>query len=541
MNIGVAAAPVATTEMAVNPLCQRRGPVRRVQCRNRLTILATASASTRAQVYLSGTTSSADLQTTQGAAQTSLGGATDAFVIKLDVPPPNNTITFNPAQARLAGPARETVPPASLSVVVAAGARPNWSLEVATATGGNWLDATPRSGSASATVTVSANTAAIANLPEGTYNGTITLVNSTLNTRTAIPVTLALTQPAGVFINTGILHSATQQPASAVPGLAMAVFGRYVGPTELVRGKAVEGVLPTTLADVRVLFDEVPSALSYVSAGQVAFFVPYAVASRLETRMVIEYRGVRSVPLALAVGKTAPGIFTADSSGKGQATAKNEDGSDNNEGNSAGRDATVTIIATGEGETDPDGVDGKVAVDDTVKPTAQVALRIGGELAEITAYGSIPGLPAGYFAVTAKIPPSAPGGNVPVQLTVASDPPSASSPLATIVPEAPRPNCLRITLRRRCRSVHSSSERKRTRMVVTPVDVSNCSAIMLWEPIRRPAMSCRYHLRHGPTDAAPIPISEAIITAAVRTSEAELLGRGAQANEQEWVPSHWSS
>ena len=48
---------------------------------------------------------------------------------------------------------------------------------------------------------------------------------------------------------------------------------------------------------------------------------------------------------------------------------------------------------------------------------------------------------------------------------------STSSPLATVVSDMPRPNCLMIALRRRWRSIHSSSEGKRTRTVFTPAGV----------------------------------------------------------------------
>ena len=50
----------------------------------------------------------------------------------------------------------------------------------------------------------------------------------------------------------------------------------------------------------------------------------------------------------------------------------------------------------------------------------------------------------------------------------ASSAASISSPFGIVVSEIPRPRFLTMTLRRRCRSAHSSSEGKRTRTVLVP-------------------------------------------------------------------------
>ena len=50
----------------------------------------------------------------------------------------------------------------------------------------------------------------------------------------------------------------------------------------------------------------------------------------------------------------------------------------------------------------------------------------------------------------------------------ASSAASISSPFGIVVSEIPRPSCFTMTLRRRWRSAHSSSEGKRTRTVFMP-------------------------------------------------------------------------
>jgi uncharacterized protein (TIGR03437 family) len=52
-----------------------------------------------------------------------------------------------------------------------------------------------------------------------------------------------------------------------------------------------------------------------------------------------------------AVVPSVPGIFTKTQTGTGQAAALNQDGSPNSEANPAARGSTVSLFATGEGQT----------------------------------------------------------------------------------------------------------------------------------------------------------------------------------------------
>src|SRR5260221_11504376 len=57
---------------------------------------------------------------------------------------------------------------------------------------------------------------------------------------------------------------------------------------------------------------------------------------------------------------TTPALFTADSSGVGQALIINEDGSANSTTNPAPRGSYVTAFLTGEGQIDPAGVTARI-------------------------------------------------------------------------------------------------------------------------------------------------------------------------------------
>ena len=117
---------------------------------------------------------------------------------------------------------------------------------------------------------------------------------------------------------------------------------------------------------------------------------------------------------------TAPGLFTADSSGKGQASATNEDGVTGNSTAAPAHPGSVVILwATGEGLTDPPGVDGRPAVTVLPKPLAAVTVDIGGLPATVQYAGAAPGNMPGLFQINAQIPASVqPGDRVPVHVKV---------------------------------------------------------------------------------------------------------------------------
>ncbi len=97
----------------------------------------------------------------------------------------------------------------------------------------------------------------------------------------------------------------------------------------------------------------------------------------------------------------------------------NEDSTPNSPGNPAAVGSLVTFSATGEGQTDPPGVDGKVAADALPAPTQSVSVRIGGKEAPVIHVGAVAGLPAGFFQVTARVPDVEPTPyQIPVVLTV---------------------------------------------------------------------------------------------------------------------------
>jgi trimeric autotransporter adhesin len=97
----------------------------------------------------------------------------------------------------------------------------------------------------------------------------------------------------------------------------------------------------------------------------------------------------------------------------------------------AAKGSIVSIYATGEGQTNPEGIDGQFATSFTLpKPKLPVTVTIGGRPAEVLYSGAAPGQVAGLMQVNARIPADVDPGEVPVTIQVGS---AASQPGITVV------------------------------------------------------------------------------------------------------------
>jgi uncharacterized protein (TIGR03437 family) len=193
------------------------------------------------------------------------------------------------------------------------------------------------------------------------------------------------------------------------PGQMVVVWGAGLGPAQQASLQLdTNGLVSTSVAGVRILFDGIPAPIVYATSTQCSAVIPYFGATNPTTHVQVEYQGVRSDPFQIAVSPTAPGLFTADSSGQGQAAAP-----------PVSRGSVVTLWATGEGLTDPPGVDGRPALAVVPKPLAAVSVTIGGQPAMVQYAAAAPGEIPGLFQIDAQIPMNIqPGNQVPVQIKV---------------------------------------------------------------------------------------------------------------------------
>lgn len=318
-----------------------------------------------------------------------------------------------PSNVTLSAPQGSTTPVTQTLNVTSAGGAINYT--TAAASQGNWLGVSPASGTIAATggtatsITISANPTG---LTVGSYTGTVTLnTPSGATPTTTINVTLTITSQAQPQ-NLTISNSATGISRGVSPGLIVTIRGRNMAPgAPGLLAVVTNGVVQSTLGEVRVLFDDLPAPLLYVGPSgdgqgdQINAVVPYGIGNRLSTRMVVEYRGVRSTPIDLRVVESDPGLFTTNQSGSGQAAILNQNNTVNSVSNAAERGQIIQIFATGEGLVSPAGADGRViTASDIRRPLQPVSVRIGGQPAEVTYAGSAPGSVSGAIQVNARVP-----------------------------------------------------------------------------------------------------------------------------------------
>jgi uncharacterized protein (TIGR03437 family) len=215
----------------------------------------------------------------------------------------------------------------------------------------------------------------------------------------------------------GVTNGASFAGGAVAPGEIFTVFGAAMGPSALTGGTVTAGFVDSNVSLVRVLFDGTPAPLLYVSGGQIAGVVPYGVDGKSTTQVVVEYRGQQSAAIAVPVAASSPAVFVIGANQQG--AILNQDNSVNGASNPAAVGSFIVIFGTGEGQTDPAGVDGRIAAAVFPKPKLPVSLSIGGIDTPVAYAGAAPSAVAGAFQVNAQIPAGlSPGVAVPVVLKV---------------------------------------------------------------------------------------------------------------------------
>jgi uncharacterized protein (TIGR03437 family) len=283
------------------------------------------------------------------------------------------------------------------------------------ATSSGWLSVTPQTGTTPATLTVSVDPAS---LGAGSYTGSI-VVSGESGTPVTVPVTLSVTAPLPVISR--VVNAASYLGGGISPGEIVVLFGDFLGPSTGKSGAPnSSGFFETSLANVVVTFNGYPAPLLYASAGQVNAIVPYEVAGMPNALVGLSFGKAKSNTVTLPVVSSAPGIFSADASGTGPGAILDLNYHLVSASNPVSPGAIIQIYATGEGQTTPPGIDGKVTAlaPPFPYPNLAPAVVIGGLPAEILYIGAAPGLVAGALQVNVRIPDGVPSGTVPLVLRI---------------------------------------------------------------------------------------------------------------------------
>ena len=305
-----------------------------------------------------------------------------------------------------------TLPPSQIIKISSGTATSRFNTSVRIATG-NWLSVTPVEAFTPSDVTVSVDPTI---LPVGDYTASVLITPVDGSPALTIPVSLSVLNAAKPLVKS-VTNAASFLSADAVPGMIFTIFGAGIGPDQTTGVQLVNGVISTTTGNTRVFFDEIPAPMIYAARDQVAGVVPYGIASRSVVQLAVETRGIRSDPFQLRVSSTSPGIFTSNTSGRGNAAALNQDGSVNSGVNPANPGSVVVLYLTGEGLVTPTPSDGQLTTLPLPRLVATVGVRFGLIPGTIEYAGPAPGLVAGLLQVNVRVPLGI-AGDVPVSVSI---------------------------------------------------------------------------------------------------------------------------
>lgn len=192
-----------------------------------------------------------------------------------------------------------------------------------------------------------------------------------------------------------IVNAASYAAGVVSPGEIVVLFGSAMG-SQLVQSPSID--LPVDLANTRVLFDDTPGGLIYVSDRQISAVAPASLQGKKTILVKVQRGGVASDGVSVAVQDSIPGIFTLDASGAGPAAAVNQDGTVNGAANPASRGSVILLFATGFGG-------------------GATRVRIGGAEADVLYAGGVSWGVPGLVQINARIPANAATGSaVPIVL-----------------------------------------------------------------------------------------------------------------------------
>jgi uncharacterized protein (TIGR03437 family) len=310
--------------------------------------------------------------------------------------------------------------------VTISGGGASLGFSAAVTSGNDWLSVSPTSGTTPTTGTATLTvTVTPGNLAAAQYIGTILISGTgTATGSTVINVNLAVTAPLPTI--NSVVNAASFIKGAISPGEIVTIFGTAIGPAAAAYASIdpSTGKLATTIGGVQVLFAGIPAPMIYAGSTQVSAIVPYEMAPISSPSVWIRYVGQTSNAYLLASATTMPGLFAQNSQGSGPGAILNQDNSVNGPGNAAAKGSIVQVFMTGEGQTSPASVTGKITTATlpppqvTPAPLLPVGVLINGQPATWTYAGEAPNLAAGLMQLNVQIPLNAQSGPLSIIVSI---------------------------------------------------------------------------------------------------------------------------
>jgi uncharacterized protein (TIGR03437 family) len=248
-----------------------------------------------------------------------------------------------------------------------------------------------------------------ANLPGGNLPLTLHIGRKDSNT-VMLPVSGIVQTPAPVIQANRVVNIASAQP-SLSPGVQASIFGQNLS---FGSNAARTAPLPAMLCAAQVTVGGKAASLLFASPGQLNVQIP----SELEpgpAQVVVQVQGRSSAPVTVQLEAFAPGLFTTD---QGVGVVLHATGSAVTPQSPAQPGETLALQAVGLGPTNPAVATGAAApASPPVATVTQPAITVGCQQAPVLFSGLTPGL-VGLYQVNFTLPASAPGGNLPLTVTI---------------------------------------------------------------------------------------------------------------------------
>ena len=210
----------------------------------------------------------------------------------------------------------------------------------------------------------------------------------------------------------GVVNGADFLGGGVAPGMIATIFGAAIGPSLGVGAElGSDGKLPTTLAGVRVFFNDIPAPLFFVNSTQANCQVPFEIAGLPNVTVRVEFGGNVSNTVTVRVVEAKTGIFNA---------ALNQDFSVNTAETPEAPGRAVQLFVTGQGMVTPGLMTGATAPFSSFPvPNLPVRVEIDGREARVLFAGLAPGF-VGLLQINVVLPPASDPGERNVVVTIGS-------------------------------------------------------------------------------------------------------------------------
>jgi uncharacterized protein (TIGR03437 family) len=235
------------------------------------------------------------------------------------------------------------------------------------------------------------------------------------------------------IVNAASFASVSTPNPQISPGEMITIYGSGMGPSTAIIGAPVANAYPTTLGAPAAMVEFsinnswVAAPLILVQANQISCQAPFTVPTATGLKLRVTYNSQTSADYTYDGVAAEPGIFTLDSSGRGQAAALNYDGTTstytlNSASNPVPKGGDLIFYVTGAGAIIPTpNPDGQLSPDDPNAPTlvASPAVTIGGDAASVVSANAVGGAIGGLAQIRVTVPGSIQAGkDLPIVVVI---------------------------------------------------------------------------------------------------------------------------